>query len=245
MPPPGEFSQPDIYCRKWWRRMQYLSNKCWSQWHKEFLLSLQERQKWSSTRRRHFQEQFQQEDIVILKGDNCRWNEWKLVKVIKTFPDKKGLVWTVKLLISSINKNGSMDNWALVWPVDKVVLLVETDKVEWWGSIPDEGAMKQEVKIYHDYLQRSQLYMDLAAVLVAILKYWTESCWVFLLFEKLEDIFTFYCSLLACLQFLANYYIKMACRVKNYTTWTTKNTTSSHYFSKKLKTILCRVIKGT
>ena len=30
--------------------------------------------------------------------------------------------------------------------------------------------MKQEVNIYHDYLERSQLYMDLAAILVPIMK---------------------------------------------------------------------------
>ena len=30
--------------------------------------------------------------------------------------------------------------------------------------------------------------------------------------------------------------IKVACRVKTCTTWTTKNTTSFHYFSKKIKT---------
>ena len=90
----GEFSQPGIYCRRRWRRVQHLSNEFWSWWCKEFLLSLQEKQKWSSTRRN-----FQQEDIVILKDDNCRQNEWKLAKVIKTFPDEKGFVLPVKLLI--------------------------------------------------------------------------------------------------------------------------------------------------
>ena len=30
MPPPGEFSRPDIYCRKRWRRIQHLSNEFWS-----------------------------------------------------------------------------------------------------------------------------------------------------------------------------------------------------------------------
>ena len=42
-------------------------------------------------------------------------------------------------------------------------------------------------------------------------------------------------------------FFKVACRVKTnvLAPWTTKNTTSSHYFSKKLKPILCRVIKGT
>ena len=42
-------------------------------------------------------------------------------------------------------------------------------------------------------------------------------------------------------------FFKVACRVKTnaLAPWTTKDTTSSHYFSKKLKPILCRVIKGT
>ena len=162
----GEFSRPGIYCRRRWRRVQHLSNEFWSWWCKEFLLSLQEKQKWSSTRRN-----FQQEDIVNLKDDNCRQNEWKLAKVIKTFPDEKGFVLPVKLLIGSIDRNGSMDNQTFVRPVDKVALLVESGKAEWWGSIP-EGAMKQEVKIYHEYLGRSQLHMDLAVILRTILKYW-------------------------------------------------------------------------
>ena len=79
----------------------------------------------------------------------------------------------VKLLIGSIDRNGNMDNQTFVWPVNKVVLLVESGEGEWWCLIPNEGAMKQENKIYNDYLERSQLYKDLAAMLVAILKYWT------------------------------------------------------------------------
>ena len=132
------------------------------------MLLLQERQKWSSTRGN-----FQREDNVILEDDNCRQNEWKpaKAKVVETNPNKKGFVWTVKLLIGSIDRNGSMDNRTFVWPVNKVVLLVESDEGEWWGSIPNEGAMKQEVKICYGYLEWSQLYMDLAAMLVAILKY--------------------------------------------------------------------------
>ena len=124
MPPPGEFSRPDIYCRKRWRRVQHLSNEFWSRWRKEFLLSLQERQKWSSARRN-----FREGDIVILKDDNCRRNEWKLAKIVETFPDEKGFVRTVKLLVSSIDRSGSMDNRMFVRPVDKMVLLVEADEV--------------------------------------------------------------------------------------------------------------------
>ena len=56
--------------------------------------------------------------------------KWKLAKVIETFPDEKGFVQTVKLLICSTDRNGSMDNQTFVQPYDKVVLLVESDKVE-------------------------------------------------------------------------------------------------------------------
>ena len=44
MPPAGVFETPDLYCKKWWRQVQHMSNKFWSRWHKEFLATLQERQ---------------------------------------------------------------------------------------------------------------------------------------------------------------------------------------------------------
>ena len=111
--------------RRLWRRVQHLGKEFWSRWRKEFLLSLQERQKWSSTRRN-----FQQKDSVILKNDNCGQNEWNIAKIIETFPDEKGFVRTVILLIGSFDRNGSMGNRTFAQPVDKAVLLVEFDKVE-------------------------------------------------------------------------------------------------------------------
>ena len=92
-----------------------------------------------------------------------------LQKQSKLFQMKKDFVETVKLLIGSIDRNGSMDNQTFVWPINKVVLQVESGMGE-WCLILNKGAMKPEVNIYHDYLERNQLYMDLAAILVAILK---------------------------------------------------------------------------
>ena len=40
--PPGKFLRRDLYCRKRWRRV---ANDLWSCWRKEYLQSLQERQK--------------------------------------------------------------------------------------------------------------------------------------------------------------------------------------------------------
>ena len=64
-PPPGKFLKPDVYSKKLWRRMQHIANKFWSRWRKEYLQSLQERQKWTSRRRN-----FRVDDIVLLKQSN-------------------------------------------------------------------------------------------------------------------------------------------------------------------------------
>ena len=46
MTPPGVFQTPDLNCRKSWRLVQHISNEFWSRWTKEFLATLQDRQKW-------------------------------------------------------------------------------------------------------------------------------------------------------------------------------------------------------
>ena len=43
--PPGVFSEDDMYCRRRWRQIQYLSNVLWKRWLSEYLPTLQERQK--------------------------------------------------------------------------------------------------------------------------------------------------------------------------------------------------------
>ena len=54
LPPPGNFSRPDLYSRKRWRRIQYLTDQLWHSWQQEYLLKLeycllqQKRQKWNN-----------------------------------------------------------------------------------------------------------------------------------------------------------------------------------------------------
>ena len=50
-PPPGKFLKPDVYSKRCWRCIQHIANKFWSRWTKEYLQSLQERQKWTSKKR--------------------------------------------------------------------------------------------------------------------------------------------------------------------------------------------------
>ena len=51
LPPPGIFQQTDQYCRKRWRRVQYLANEFWNRWRREYIQSLQLRQKWVKRKR--------------------------------------------------------------------------------------------------------------------------------------------------------------------------------------------------
>ena len=78
LPPPGKFQRNDIYMRRRWRRVQYLTNLFWSRWKKEYLVSLQERVKWQQPKRN-----LTEGDIVILREENVRRNVWPSGIVIK------------------------------------------------------------------------------------------------------------------------------------------------------------------
>ena len=53
MPPPGDFSRPDLCCRKRWHGVQHIANEFWSRWTKDYLQSLQSRTKWQDERVRN------------------------------------------------------------------------------------------------------------------------------------------------------------------------------------------------
>ena len=40
LPPPGIFQKADMYCRKRWKRVQYLANEFWNRWKREYVQSL-------------------------------------------------------------------------------------------------------------------------------------------------------------------------------------------------------------
>ena len=64
MPPPGNFQKTDVYLRRRWKLVQYLSNVFWSRWRKEYVQSLQERAKWNSPRR-----YLERGDLVLIADD--------------------------------------------------------------------------------------------------------------------------------------------------------------------------------
>ncbi|XP_067946371.1 uncharacterized protein [Watersipora subatra] len=122
MPPPGEFDSEDTYSRKRWRVVQGLANTFWSRWRKEYLQTLQKRQKWTKVC-----PNIEKDDIVILQDDSKHRNHWPLARVMETIPSKDKLVRKVKLLLA----DGRIDNKGrrlssqvfLERPINKVILL--------------------------------------------------------------------------------------------------------------------------
>ena len=115
MPPPGVFQKEDLYARKRWRRVQHLANQFWQRWRKEYLNTLQLRQKWNTVKRN-----FQVDDIVLLKEETLIRNHWPRARVVETFPDSDNLVRTVKLRVAH-------SKTPITRPISKIVLLVESE----------------------------------------------------------------------------------------------------------------------
>jgi len=50
-PPPGNFVPPDVYARRCWRHVQYVTEQFWIRWRCEYLQSMQTRTKWEEPKR--------------------------------------------------------------------------------------------------------------------------------------------------------------------------------------------------
>lgn len=125
LPPPGEFVKEDVYLRKRWRRVQCLANMFWTRWKKEYLLNLQERQKWRKNRRN-----IKVDDIVLLQDDLAPRNEWKMARVTEVYPGSDNRVRRIKLHVSDTHDKGgshTAKTVVLERPVQRVVTLLEAD----------------------------------------------------------------------------------------------------------------------
>ena len=69
--PPGVFVKDDIYAKRWWKQIQYLASVFWRRWVREYLPTLQARQKWMRSKT-----DIQQGDIVLVAGQNIPRGQW-------------------------------------------------------------------------------------------------------------------------------------------------------------------------
>ena len=108
--PPGVFRKEDVYSRRRWRQVQYLSDVFWRRWLKEYLPSLQERQKWQRST-----SNFDVGDIVLVVDEKSPRNSWPLGRILEVKPNKgDGLVRRATLQTKTS---------VLERPIDKIVLL--------------------------------------------------------------------------------------------------------------------------
>ena len=108
--PPGFFQKDEIYSRKRWRQIQYLAEVLWRRWIKEYLPSLQERQKCNRPMRN-----FVIGNIVLVADVNCPRSCWLPARIVDVqLNDKDGFVRrvTVKTKTSTLQR-----------PIDKLILL--------------------------------------------------------------------------------------------------------------------------
>ena len=92
--PLGIFSEDDNYSRKWWKQCNYLANIFWARWLKEYLPTLQARRKWTQ-----LQHNLKVGDIVLVVEENSPRGQWPLGRIMAVYPDKKGAVRTVDVLM--------------------------------------------------------------------------------------------------------------------------------------------------
>ena len=121
--PPGKFEPADLYACKRWRGVQHLANEFWARWQREYLLSLQERQKWTQPRR-----DLRVGNVVMVKNTNVSKSEWQLALVATVYPSAHGYVRKVQVALADSNldergvRRGPMGY--LERPVQKLVILV-------------------------------------------------------------------------------------------------------------------------
>jgi len=93
--PPGLFVVQDVYRRRW-RQVQYLADVFWKRWIKEYLPSLQLRQKWIQPSRN-----IDIGDVVLIVDYSVPRNTWTLARVVECFPGEDGLVRSVRVRTST------------------------------------------------------------------------------------------------------------------------------------------------
>ena len=71
--PPEMVDDSDKFSRKRWRQAQLLANHCWKRWLREYIPSLQERQKWHKTQRN-----LQTGELVLIADDNVPRHQWPI-----------------------------------------------------------------------------------------------------------------------------------------------------------------------
>ena len=96
--PPGVFDDNlgQVRFRRQWRQVQCLANSFWHRFRKEYLPTLQRRQKWLVPRRN-----FQVGDLVLVNEEPLPRSVWKLARIVKVYVSDDGKVRSAQIRMSN------------------------------------------------------------------------------------------------------------------------------------------------
>ena len=115
---PSQLLTGDGY-RRSYRALQEAVDNWWSRWQRQYLSTLQERQKWFSPARN-----LKVGDLVLMTDANVGRNQWRKALVTQTYPDKWGVVRKVTVITARMNK-AVIQKSSFTRDVRKLVLLEE------------------------------------------------------------------------------------------------------------------------
>lgn len=79
-----------------WQHIQLLRQHFWQRWSKEYLVELQKRSKWTKK-----QVNVVPDTIVLLKEDNIPPQQWRMGKIVNTYPGPDGLIRVMDVRVGS------------------------------------------------------------------------------------------------------------------------------------------------
>nr|XP_055029189.1 uncharacterized protein LOC129418268 [Misgurnus anguillicaudatus] len=110
--PEGTFDMKDMY-KKQWQHVQGLADTFWKHWRQEYLSVLQQRRKWT-----HDKDNIQVGDVVLLKDDQVKRNEWPIGLITKSIPSEDKRIRKVEV---KVVKQGNTRVY--LRPVTQLILL--------------------------------------------------------------------------------------------------------------------------
>ena len=122
--PPGIFDKNDHYLTRRWKQVQYLANLFWCRWRKEYVVLLNQRQKWLDTK-----PVLKVDDLVLVEDMVLPRNQWPLGRVVSVNSDKKGLVRSAYIRVSKCKyaKDSKISSNVILRPIGKLILLRASD----------------------------------------------------------------------------------------------------------------------
>ena len=91
---PDSVDMTEFNPRQRWRRIQELIRRVWQRWLREYLPYIGSRHKWFSK-----EKNLKEDDVVIVIDPDARRRDWKVGRIVRTYPGADGLVRVVDVKV--------------------------------------------------------------------------------------------------------------------------------------------------